>query len=125
MKVWTSCFESNATPWAKSACPRGRLWRPDRPRAGEFPDRRAALPRSFIRALGLIKSAAARVNGRLGRLPADRAAAIEAAANEVAGGRWDGEFPLDIFQTGSGTSTNMNANEVIGRWAARRIPTMT
>jgi fumarate hydratase class II len=82
-----------------------------------FPIGGPRFQRSFIRALGLIKSAAARVNGRLGHLPADRAAAIEAAANEVAGGRYDGEFPLDIFQTGSGTSTNMNANEVIGRLA--------
>jgi fumarate hydratase class II len=82
-----------------------------------FPIGGPRFPRSFLRALGLIKSAAARVNGRLGHLPAERAAAIEAAANEVAEGRWDGEFPLDIFQTGSGTSTNMNANEVIGRLA--------
>jgi len=74
-------------------------------------------PRSFIRALGLIKSAAAKVNGRLGQLPAQRAAAIEAAAGEVADGRHDEEFALDIFQTGSGTSTNMNANEVIGHLA--------
>ena len=82
-----------------------------------FPIGGPRFPRSFIRALGLIKSAAAKVNGRMGHLPADRAAAIEAAAEQVIDGRHDAEFPLDIFQTGSGTSTNMNANEVIGRLA--------
>ncbi|MBZ5622472.1 MAG: class II fumarate hydratase [Acidobacteriia bacterium] len=82
-----------------------------------FPISGRRFPRSFIRALGLIKSAAARVNGRQGHLPADRAAAIEAAAEQVAEGRHDAEFAIDIFQTGSGTSTNMNANEVIGRLA--------
>src|SRR5690349_19433685 len=73
-----------------------------------FPISGRRFPRSFLRALGLIKSAAAHVNG----LPA-----IEAAAAEVAEGRHDDHFPLDIYQTGSGTSTNMNANEVIGRIA--------
>jgi fumarate hydratase class II len=80
-----------------------------------FPISGKRFPRSFIRALGLIKSAAARVNGRMKHLPEDRAAAIEAAAEQVIEGRHDHEFVLDIFQTGSGTSTNMNANEVIGR----------
>src|SRR5260370_29120042 len=80
-----------------------------------FPISGRRCPRSFIRALALIKSAAANVNGRLGLLPADRAAAIEAAAEKVVAGQYDGEFPVDIFQTGSGTSTNMNANEVIAR----------
>jgi fumarate hydratase class II len=74
-------------------------------------------PRSFIRALGLIKAAAARVNGESGDLPADTAAAVEAAALQVMAGDYDSQFVLDIFQTGSGTSTNMNANEVIGRLA--------
>ena len=83
-----------------------------------FPISGRRFPRAFIRALALIKSAAARVNGRLGLLPEGRAAAIEAAADKVADGQFDGEFPVDIFQTGSGTSTNMNANEVIGRMAA-------
>ncbi|HEY2015244.1 MAG TPA: class II fumarate hydratase [Bryobacteraceae bacterium] len=82
-----------------------------------FPIGGKRFPRSFIRALALIKSAAAKVNGSLGLLPADRAARIEAAAEQVAAGEFDGEFPIDIFQTGSGTSTNMNANEVIGRLA--------
>jgi fumarate hydratase class II len=75
------------------------------------------MPRSFIRALGLVKWAAARANARLGELDPAVAAAIEAAALEVADGRHDAQFPVDVFQTGSGTSTNMNANEVIARLA--------
>ncbi len=82
-----------------------------------FPISGLRFPRSFIRALGLIKSAAARVNGRLGQLPADLAASIEKAADAVAAGDDDAQFVVDIFQTGSGTSTNMNANEVIGHLA--------
>lgn len=82
-----------------------------------FPISRLRFPRAFIRALGLIKSAAARVNGRLGQLPADLAASIEKAAEDVAAGKHDDQFVVDIFQTGSGTSTNMNANEVIGHLA--------
>ena len=82
-----------------------------------FPISRLRFPRAFIRALGLIKSAAARVNGRLGELPTDLAAAIEKAAEEVVAGKYDDQFVVDIFQTGSGTSTNMNANEVIGHLA--------
>ncbi|HTQ53929.1 MAG TPA: class II fumarate hydratase [Bryobacteraceae bacterium] len=82
-----------------------------------FPISGRRFPRSFIRALGLIKAAAAHVNGQLGQIPADVAAAIEQAAERVAVGRYDEEFAVDVFQTGSGTSTNMNANEVIGRLA--------
>ena len=74
-------------------------------------------PREFIRALGLIKRAAATVNQELGLLDAARAAAIVRAADEVADGRLDAEFPLAIWQTGSGTQTNMNANEVIANRA--------
>ena len=82
-----------------------------------FPISGVRFPRSFIRALGLIKWAAARVNGRIGELPTDLAAAIEKAADDVTEGKHDDQFVVDIFQTGSGTSTNMNANEVIGRLA--------
>jgi len=82
-----------------------------------FPISRLRFPRAFIRALALIKSAAARVNGGMGQLPADKAAAIERASEEVLAGGHDAQFVVDIFQTGSGTSTNMNANEVIGRLA--------
>ena len=82
-----------------------------------FPISDKRFPRSFIRALGLIKSAAAKVNGAMGQLPADLVRAIESAAEQVVEGRHDGEFAVDIFQTGSGTSTNMNANEVIAHLA--------
>jgi fumarate hydratase class II len=82
-----------------------------------FPISGLRFPRAFIRALGLTKSAAARVNGRTGQLPAEVASAIEAAAEQVAAGNHDGQFAVDIFQTGSGTSTNMNTNEVIGHLA--------
>lgn len=84
-----------------------------------FPISGLRFPRAFIRALGLIKLAAARTNAELGLLSEEKARLIEEAAREVADGRWDGEFPLDIFQTGSGTSTNMNANEVIATRAAQ------
>jgi fumarate hydratase class II len=78
-----------------------------------FPISGIRFPRRFIRALGLVKQAAAEVNGELGLIPAEMARAIAQAAGEVADGRWDGDFPIDIYQTGSGTSTNTNANEVI------------
>ncbi len=78
-----------------------------------FPISGIRFPRRFIRALGLIKGAASQVNEDLGLLRSDHADAIIQAAQEVVDGRWDDEFVLDIFQTGSGTSTNMNANEVI------------
>ena len=74
-------------------------------------------PRAFIQAMGLIKASAAKANGASGQLPADRAASIQRAAEEVAEGRYDEQFVVDIFQTGSGTSTNMNANEVIAHLA--------
>jgi fumarate hydratase class II len=76
-------------------------------------------PRVFIRALGLIKGAAAEVNAELGQLDVEKARAIQQAADEVVGGQWDNHFPIDIFQTGSGTSTNMNANEVIANRGTR------
>ena len=78
-----------------------------------FPISGLIMPRQFIRALGLIKSAAAQVNADLGHLAKDKAAAIRKAADRVAAGEFDKEFPIDVFQTGSGTSSNMNANEVI------------
>jgi len=82
-----------------------------------FPISGLRFPRSFLRALGTIKGACARVNAELGLLDAKRADAIGRAAAEVADGRWDAEFVVDVFQTGSGTSTNMNANEVIANRA--------
>ena len=82
-----------------------------------FPISGIRLPVSFIQALGLIKKAAAQVNAALGLLETKRAQAIAQAADEVAHGVHDVHFPIDVFQTGSGTSTNMNANEVIARRA--------
>jgi fumarate hydratase class II len=82
-----------------------------------FPISGLRFPRAFIRALGLIKSAAARVNGQIGQLAPELAASIAKAADAVAAGDHDDQFVIDIFQTGSGTSTNMNANEVIGHLA--------
>src|ERR1041385_8021155 len=84
-----------------------------------FPVSGYRFPRPFIRALGLIKWAAAKANQDLGLLDANRAAAIAQAAEEVAEGKLDNHFPLDIFQTGSGTSTNTNANEVIANRSAQ------
>ncbi len=98
--------------------PAGALYGAETQRAVEnFTVSSLRFGRAFIRALGLIKGAAARVNGQLGALPPDLAAAIEAAADQVARGDHDAQFVVDIFQTGSGTSTNMNANEVIARLA--------
>jgi fumarate hydratase class II len=79
------------------------------------------LPGKVLRALGLIKAAAARVNAELGLLDRDTAKAIEQAAREVAEGTWDAEFPIDVYQTGSGTSLNMNANEVIASRASEML----
>lgn len=75
------------------------------------------MPREFIRAVGLVKWAAARANASLGLLEEKLADAIQQAADEVIEGKWDQHFPIDIFQTGSGTSTNMNTNEVISNRA--------
>ena len=86
-----------------------------------FPISFRTLERSQIRALALIKSAAAKVNARLGVIPQDIADAIVASADRVAAGEYYGDFPLDVFQTGSGTSSNMNANEVIGTLAAELL----
>jgi fumarate hydratase class II len=100
--------------------PTDALWRAQTQRAVEnFPISGRGLERSQIRALGLVKGAAARVNGRLGVLDGTLAAAIAEAADTVAAGEHDDQFPVDVFQTGSGTSSNMNANEVIASLAAR------
>lgn len=82
-----------------------------------FPISGQPLPSTLIHALGLVKQAAARVNRELGLLDAEKAKLIEQAAAEVAQGLLDAEFPVDVFQTGSGTSSNMNANEVIANRA--------
>jgi fumarate hydratase class II len=86
-----------------------------------FPISGIPFPRPFIKALGIIKGAAALVNADLELLPKDKAAAIFNASMAVAEGQYDGHFPIDIFQTGSGTSTNMNANEVIATLASEKL----
>ena len=98
--------------------PGDALWGAQTQRAVDnFPISNLRMPRDFIRALGLIKWAAATANLELDGLDAKHAAAIQKASLEVADGRHDRQFPVDVFQTGSGTSSNMNANEVIERLA--------
>ena len=102
--------------------PHQALWGAGTQRAvHNFPIGGPRFPRRFIQALGLIKRAAAETNADLGLIPRDLADAIAAAAQEVAAGSLDDHFVLDIFQTGSGTSTNMNANEVISNRAIVRL----
>jgi fumarate hydratase class II len=102
--------------------PADALYRAQTQRAVEnFPISGTHLERTHIEALARIKKAAARANAELGVLDADIAAAIVAAADEVASGAHDEHFPIDIFQTGSGTSSNMNANEVIATLASRHL----
>jgi fumarate hydratase, class II len=102
--------------------PAAAKWRAQTQRAVDnFPISGLRIERAHIQALARIKAAAAVVNGRLGILEPDLAEAVRAAADEVAEGRWDAHFPVDVFQTGSGTSSNMNANEVIATLAAERL----
>ncbi|CAN5687892.1 class II fumarate hydratase [soil metagenome] len=97
-------------------------WRAQTQRAVEnFPISGATLESAHIAALARIKAAAAKVNAELGVLEQDMADAVAAAADEVAEGKWDDHFPIDVFQTGSGTSSNMNANEVIASLASERL----
>src|SRR5712691_378164 len=86
-----------------------------------FPVSGEPIPASVARWLGRIKSAAARVNADLGLLDPEKAARIAAAADRVAAGELDDQFPIDVFQTGSGTSSNMNANEVIATLAGEDV----
>ena len=102
--------------------PADALWGAQTQRAVEnFPVSGERIGRDMIGALGAIKGTAAQVNAELGVLDADMADAIHDAAAEVARGEHDEEFPVDVFQTGSGTSSNMNANEVIATLASRRL----
>ena len=98
------------------------LWGGETTKAiGNFPVSGEPIPVSVARWLGRIKAAAARVNGELGLLDADKAARIAEAADRVADGELDDQFPIDVFQTGSGTSSNMNANEVIAAVAGEGV----
>lgn len=102
--------------------PAGAKWRAQTQRAVEnFPVSGQRLERAHIEALARIKGAAAKVNAELKVLDPDISAAIQEAAAEVASGRWDEHFPVDVFQTGSGTSSNMNTNEVIATLATERL----
>jgi fumarate hydratase class II len=97
---------------------RNELWGGETTKAvANFPVSGQPIPAPVVHCLGLIKAAAARVNGELGLLDADLAERIAAAADAVAAGEHDDQFPIDVFQTGSGTSSNMNANEVIANLA--------
>ena len=97
-------------------------WRAQTQRAVEnFPISGQGLEAAHIAALGHIKAAAAKVNAELGVIKEDMAEAIREAALEVAAGKWNDQFPVDVFQTGSGTSSNMNANEVIATLATERL----
>jgi fumarate hydratase, class II len=118
----TSPFRVEHDSMGELNVPADALWGAQTQRAVQnFPISGLTLPREFIVALGLVKQAAARANRSLQLLDAPVAAAIDAAAAEVAAGRHDRQFPIDVFQTGSGTSTNMNANEVIATLASRRL----
>jgi len=100
-----------------------QLWGKETAKAVEnFPISGETVPASVIHWLARIKGAAAAANGELGLLPKRTAARIERAAGAIAAGEHDGQFPIDVFQTGSGTSTNMNANEVIAKLATDRDP---
>ena len=102
--------------------PVNALWRAQTQRAVEnFPIGSGPIDPQLIAALGAIKAAAAAVNGDLGVLDGDMAAAIHEAAAEVARGEHDDQFPIDVFQTGSGTSSNMNTNEVVASLAEKRL----
>jgi fumarate hydratase class II len=102
--------------------PKDAKWRAQTQRAVEnFPVSGRPVDPALVAALGAIKGAAARVNADLGVIGNDVAVAIAQAAGEVADGAHDGEFPIDVFQTGSGTSSNMNANEVIATLAEERL----
>src|SRR3954471_5713374 len=102
--------------------PARALWKAQTQRAVEnFPISGVPIDPALVAALGLIKGAAAQVNARLGVLSEERAAAIAQAAAAVAANAHDDEFPIDVFQTGSGTSSNMNANEVIASLASREL----
>lgn len=102
--------------------PADAKWRAQTQRAVEnFPVSGQRLERAHIEALARIKAAAAKVNAELGVLDKDIAGAVADAAGEVAGGQWDDQFPVDVFQTGSGTSSNMNMNEVVATLASERL----
>ncbi len=115
-----SSYRAERDSMGELRVPADALWGAQTQRAVQnFPLSGWRMPPPFVRALALVKQAAARANAALGLLDAPRAQAIDAAAAEVAAGRHDAQFPVDVFQTGSGTSSNMNMNEVVAHLAAR------
>src|SRR5438045_7194141 len=101
---------------------RKELWGGETRKAVDnFPVSGEPIPAPVARWLGRIKGAAARVNAELGLLDADKAERIAAAADRIASGELDDQFPIDVFQTGSGTSSNMNANEVLAALAGEDV----
>jgi fumarate hydratase class II len=118
----TEEFRVEKDSMGELSVPRAAAWGAQTQRAVEnFPISGLRMPRAFVAALGLIKWAAAGVNRDLGLLDATLAEAIQSVALEVAAGEHYDQFPVDVFQTGSGTSSNMNANEVIARLASERL----
>jgi fumarate hydratase class II len=118
----TKSFRTERDSMGELKVPADALWGAQTQRAVEnFPISGRKMPPRFIAALALVKQSAARANARLQLLAPDIASAIDSAAAEIAGGQHYGQFPIDVFQTGSGTSTNMNANEVIAHLASRRL----
>src|SRR3954454_5806052 len=122
-----SAWRGRSRPSACSVTPMSaetteQLWGGETTKAVDnFPISGERVPVAVVRWLGRIKGAAARTNADLGLLDADIAQKIAAAADEIADGRHDDQFPIDVFQTGSGTSSNMNANEVIASIAGEGI----
>jgi fumarate hydratase class II len=122
MKGKNGSFRMEQDSMGEVRVPKGAYFGAQTQRAVDnFPISDLRFPRPFVRAVGLIKWAAARANGELGLLEANLAKAIEKASHEMIDGRWDDQFVVDIFQTGSGTSTNMNANEVIANRASELL----
>jgi fumarate hydratase class II len=115
-------FRTEHDSMGEVSVPADAKYRAQTQRAVEnFPISGQRIERAHIEALARIKAAAAKVNARLGVLEEPLAQAVQDAAAEVAEGRWDDHFPVDVFQTGSGTSSNMNANEVLATLATERL----
>jgi len=121
-RMTTQEFRTEHDSMGEVQVPAAAKYRAQTQRAVEnFPISGQRIERAHIEALARIKSAAAKVNAELGVLDGPLAQAVQDAAAEVADGRWDGDFPVDVFQTGSGTSSNMNVNEVIATLASERF----
>ena len=115
-------FRTERDSMGELQVPASALWGAQTQRAvNNFPISGLRMPAAFVRALALVKWAAARTNRSLKLLPENIADAIEAAALKIANGMHEDQFPIDVFQTGSGTSSNMNANEVIARLATQAL----